>query len=162
MTNCFIGLGSNQQAPAEQLQRALQAIDALPNTQLLAQSSLYSSTPMGPSDQPRYVNAVAEINTQLPPHDLLKALQNIEQQQGRVRKGERWGPRTLDLDILLIGQQVIDTSDLVVPHYGMRDREFVLYPLFEIAPKWVFADGVSLQSLIQQTPLNGLYKLDLA
>ncbi|MDG4869912.1 2-amino-4-hydroxy-6-hydroxymethyldihydropteridine diphosphokinase, partial [Guyparkeria sp. 1SP6A2] len=85
-------------------------------------------------DQPDYVNAVAAIETALTPQQLLAALQQIEQQQGRERKAERWGPRTLDLDILLYGQWQLDSPQLTIPHYGMKVREFVLYPLYELTP----------------------------
>jgi 2-amino-4-hydroxy-6-hydroxymethyldihydropteridine diphosphokinase len=87
---------------------------------------------MGPSEQPDYINAVAAIDTELSPHALLDALQDIEQAHGRVRKGERWGPRTLDLDVLLYGEQVIDDQRLIIPHPGIAERAFVLYPLYEI------------------------------
>ena len=94
MARVFIGLGSNLATPLQQLQEALSALATLPQTQLSAQSSFYSSDPLGPADQPQYVNAVAELDTQLSPLELLDALQSIEQNQGRVRKAERWGPRT--------------------------------------------------------------------
>ena len=114
---------------------------------------------MGPQDQPDYINAVAALTTSLSPLELLKALQDIEQNQGRERQGQRWGPRTLDLDILLFGQQIIKQSHLEIPHYGMKQREFVLYPLAEIAPDLIFPSGGSLQDLLTQCPLNGLKKV---
>ena len=89
---------------------------------------------MGPQDQPDYINAVVKIQTRLTPIQLLDCTQAIELEQGRVRKDERWGPRTLDLDIILYGNEVIDSERLTIPHYGMKEREFVLYPLAEIAP----------------------------
>lgn len=157
---CYIGLGANLTAPMAQLQRAIVALKQLPDSQLVAVSSFYGSKPMGPQDQPDYVNAVAAIDTRLLPEQLLDALQQIEQQQGRVRKAERWGPRTLDLDILLYGDHVISTDRLTVPHYGLREREFVLYPLYEIAPTLSLPDGTVLSSLLAQVPVNGLQKLD--
>lgn len=160
MVRCYIGLGANLTAPMAQLQRAVVALQQLPDSQLVAVSSFYGSKPMGPQDQPDYVNAVAAIDTRLLPEQLLDALQQIEQQQGRVRKAERWGPRTLDLDILLYGDQVISTERLAVPHYGLREREFVLYPLYEIAPTLSLPDGTVLSSLLAQVPVNGLQKLD--
>ena len=111
---------------------------------------------MGPQSQPDYVNAVVGLETELSARQLLSTLQQIENAQGRVRQGERWGPRTLDLDILLFGQQVINQADLIVPHYGIKEREFVLYPLFEIAPDLVFPCGSALRQLIQQVDRNGL------
>ena len=99
----YIGLGSNLSEPLRQLQSAIEAIRAIPATQVAAVSPFYISDPLGPADQPRYVNAVAALDTELAPLALLDALQAIELEQGRVRKDERWGPRTLDLDLLLFG-----------------------------------------------------------
>ncbi len=96
---------------------------------------------MGPQDQPDYVNAVAALHTRLAAEDLLTELQKIELEQGRQRKDERWGPRTLDLDILLFGHEIIQTERLTVPHYGMKQREFVLYPLAELNSDLVLPDG---------------------
>lgn len=156
---CYIGLGANLQQPVQQLQDAVAALAQLADSQLVAVSSFYGSRPMGPQDQPDYVNAVAAIDTKLDADSLLSQLQQIEQQQGRQRKAERWGPRTLDLDILLYGDATIATPTLTVPHYGMKQREFVLYPLHEIAPDLTLPDGTVLTSLLSQVPLNGLEKL---
>jgi 2-amino-4-hydroxy-6-hydroxymethyldihydropteridine diphosphokinase len=156
----YIGLGSNLDQPRQQLQAALTALAQLPASHLVQHSSLYGSDPLGPADQPRYVNAVAALDTELSPLELLDALQRIEQEQGRVRKAERWGPRTLDLDILLFGQQIIDQPRLQVPHYHMQARAFVLYPLAEIAPTLHLPDGRSLQQLLQACPATGLQRLD--
>lgn len=156
---CYIGLGANLVEPVAQLQAAVTALGQLPETMLVQVSRFYSSKPMGPQDQPDYVNAVAALDTRLTPLALLRALQQIELAHGRQRKAERWGPRTLDLDILLFGMQQIDHPELTVPHYGMRLREFVLYPLAELAPDLILPDGVVLQSLLQQVPLNGLTPL---
>ncbi|MAZ66866.1 MAG: 2-amino-4-hydroxy-6-hydroxymethyldihydropteridine diphosphokinase [Kangiellaceae bacterium] len=130
----YIGLGSNLAHPVSQLEQALQLVAQLPQTTLLETSSFYRNKPMGPQDQPDYVNAVCSVDTLLDPLSLLGQLQAIELQCGRERKEERWGPRTLDLDILLFADQVIQHPDLVVPHYGMRERNFVILPLLEIAP----------------------------
>lgn len=159
---CYIGLGANLTEPVAQLKRAVAALALLPASQLRQVSQFYSSKPMGPQDQPDYVNAVAAIDTELTPEQLLAALQNIEQQQGRVRKAERWGPRTLDLDILLYGKLTLNTDTLTIPHYGMHLREFVLYPLAELAPELVLPDGTTLNTLLAQVPLNGLQPLPLA
>jgi 2-amino-4-hydroxy-6-hydroxymethyldihydropteridine diphosphokinase len=156
---CYIGLGANLDEPVAQLQQAVQALQQLAGSTLVAVSGFYGSKPMGPQDQPDYVNAVAAIDTTLTAEQLLDALQQIEQQQGRQRKAERWGPRTLDLDILLYGNQVIATERLTVPHYGLRVREFVLYPLYEIAPQLNLPDGTVLSSLLAQVSQNGLQKL---
>jgi 2-amino-4-hydroxy-6-hydroxymethyldihydropteridine diphosphokinase len=110
---------------------------------------------MGPQDQPDYVNAVAALKTGLSAIELLKQLQAIENQQGRVRK-QHWGARTVDLDILLYGQQSINTIDLVIPHAGIADRAFVLYPLQEIAPELDIPGHGALFELIKSCPAKGL------
>ncbi|CAG7855894.1 partial 2-amino-4-hydroxy-6-hydroxymethyldihydropteridine diphosphokinase, partial [biofilm metagenome] len=127
--NAFIGLGSNLDSPIDHIKSARLAINQLNNLQELCFSSLYISAPMGPQDQPDYINAVMGVATRLSPLDLLYALQNIEQEHGRVRGEQRWGARTLDLDILLYGDQQINTTELIVPHKGIAERAFVLYPL---------------------------------
>jgi 2-amino-4-hydroxy-6-hydroxymethyldihydropteridine diphosphokinase len=124
----YIGLGSNLQQPIQQVKQALLHLAELPQTHLLNASPLYRSAPLGPADQPDYINAVAALATRLSPLALLDALQTIERQQGRVREGERWGPRTLDLDLLLYAEQKIQNDRLRVPHPGLGERNFVLYP----------------------------------
>ncbi|WP_070962302.1 2-amino-4-hydroxy-6-hydroxymethyldihydropteridine diphosphokinase [Vibrio sonorensis] len=156
MTRVYIAIGSNMATPVKQAKQAIEALNTIPNSRLVKASSLYSSTPMGPQDQPDYINAVAAIETELTPLELLDQTQKIELEQGRVRKEERWGPRTLDLDILLYGNEVIDSERLTVPHYGMKEREFVLYPLVEIAPNLTLPDGTELNALLEAVPLNGL------
>lgn len=155
----YIGLGSNLSTPLQQLHSALAALDLIPQTQLVAHSSFYASDPLGPADQPRYVNAVAALDTELQPWVLLDALQRIEQEQGRVRKAERWGPRTLDLDILTFGQRQISDEHLTVPHYHMHARAFVLYPLAELAPQLALSDGRTLTELLAACPFTGLERL---
>lgn len=156
MILAYIAIGSNLGDPVTQAQQAIHQLTQLPKSRLIAASSLYSSTPMGPQNQPDYINAVAAIETELTPLELLDSIQRIEQQQGRVRKDQRWGPRTLDLDIVLYGNQVIESERLTIPHYGMKVREFVLYPLAEIAPNFTLPDGTEIQALLSQVPLNGL------
>ncbi|WP_028868500.1 2-amino-4-hydroxy-6-hydroxymethyldihydropteridine diphosphokinase [Psychromonas arctica] len=152
----YIGIGSNQAQPIEQAKQAITALSNIKDTQLLTCSSLYRSAPMGPQDQPDYINAVAKLETTLSALELLDALQLIEQEQGRERKALRWGPRTLDLDILLYADQVIENERLTVPHYGMKEREFVLYPLFEIAPTLKMPNGTSLIEILKHCDKNGL------
>ncbi|MHC5352205.1 2-amino-4-hydroxy-6-hydroxymethyldihydropteridine diphosphokinase [Metapseudomonas furukawaii] len=159
MERVYIGLGSNLADPVRQLRGALNALAELSDSRLSAVSSFYASDPLGPPDQPRYMNAVACLETTLAPLQLLDALQAIEQSQGRVRKDERWGPRTLDLDILLFGQRRIDEPRLQVPHYHMHARAFVLYPLAEIAAGLVLPDGRPLQALLEACPFEGLERL---
>ncbi len=159
MERVYIGLGSNLAEPLEQLRGALNALAELPQSQLVGMSSFYASDPLGPPDQPRYVNAVAALDTRLTPLQLLDALQAIELNQGRQRKAERWGPRTLDLDILLFGQRLLDEPRLKVPHYHMHARPFVLYPLAELAPDLQLADGRRLSELLSACPFQGLERL---
>nr|WP_279077617.1 2-amino-4-hydroxy-6-hydroxymethyldihydropteridine diphosphokinase [Hafnia alvei] len=150
MTHVYIALGSNLANPLHQVQSALNALAELPQTTLTATSSLYRTPPLGPQDQPDYLNAVVALDTDLSAENLLDHTQKIELEHGRVRKDERWGPRTLDLDILLFGDEIINTERLTVPHYDMKNRQFMLYPLAEIAPELHFPSGESLQSVIAQ------------
>jgi 2-amino-4-hydroxy-6-hydroxymethyldihydropteridine diphosphokinase len=129
----YIGIGSNLNDPVARVQAAFGELQRLPDTRLAARSSLYGSKPMGPADQPDYVNAVAAVDTRMPAAELLQALARIEDRQGRTRGTMQWGPRTLDLDLLLYGEQCIATPTLTVPHPGMHERDFVLVPLAEIA-----------------------------
>lgn len=156
MTKVYIAIGSNLSDPETQALNAISALKTLPKSEFVAASSLYSSTPMGPQNQPDYINAVAVIDTELTPIELLDCTQAIELEHGRVRKEERWGPRTLDLDILLYGNEVIDSERLTIPHYGMKEREFVLYPLAEIEPNLQLPDGAELTKLLKQVDRNGL------
>jgi len=130
----YIGLGSNLADPVQQVARALDELESIPQSQLVASSGLYRSAPLGPRDQPDYINAVAAIDTRLDAKTLLHHLQAIERQHGRVRDGERWGPRTLDLDLLLYGDEISRDDELTLPHPGAHERVFVLAPLCAIAP----------------------------
>ena len=149
MNKVYIALGSNLANPQAQLTAALQALNALADSRLTAVSSFYQSKPLGPQDQPDYVNAVACLETSLAPLALLDELQRIEHEQGRVRL-RRWGERTLDLDILLYADHIIQSERLTVPHYDMHQREFVIIPLVEIAPHLVLPNGQSIQTLAQK------------
>ena len=159
MERVYIGMGSNLAAPAEQLRSAVQALAQLPDSRLMGVSAFYQSDSLLPG-QPRYTNAVAAIETSMAPLDVLDALQAIEIDQGRERH-ERWGPRTLDLDILLFGDRLIDEPRLKVPHYHMHARPFVLYPLAELAPASLeLADGRSLEQLLAECPFVGLERIN--
>lgn len=160
MTISYIGLGSNLAKPQAQIQAALNAIKALKQASNVVISALYTSTPMGPQDQPDYINAMVKLNWQGEAITLLDALQTIELAQGRVRKEQRWGARTLDLDIILFGNHIIETDRLTVPHYGMKTREFVLHPLAELTPNLTLPCGVKLIDLLPSVPLNGLRKIN--
>ncbi len=156
MITAYIAVGSNLADPVSQAKLAIETLKTLPKSEFIKASALYSSTPMGPQNQPDYINAVVAIQTNLTPLQLLDCTQAIELEQGRVRKDERWGPRTLDLDIILYGNEVINSERLTIPHYGMKEREFVLYPLAEIAPSLQLPDGTEVSALLQQVDRNGL------
>ncbi len=158
MERVYIGMGSNLADPAEQLRSAVEALARLPLTELIGVSGFYQSDSLLPG-QPLYTNAVAALDSELAPLDLLDALQAIENDQGRERL-ERWGPRTLDLDIVLFGNRLIDEPRLKVPHYHMQERAFVLYPLAELASADLqLADGRSLETLLADCPFVGLERL---
>ena len=156
MALVYLGLGSNLDSPAAQLILAIQAIAKHPKLNITAVSSLYGSRPMGPQDQPDYINAVLALETQLTAIALLDTLQHIELTAGRIRKDERWGARVLDLDILLYEQATINSTRLTVPHYGLTEREFVLLPLAEIAPDLILPTGEKIIELANNIARNGL------
>jgi 2-amino-4-hydroxy-6-hydroxymethyldihydropteridine diphosphokinase len=160
VARAFIGLGSNLADPVAQVEQALEALARLPDSTFVASSGLYRSEPMGPRDQPDYINAVAALDTRLEAHALLQALQAIERRQGRVRCGARWGPRTLDLDLLLYGKQRCDDEQLTVPHPGIQERPFVLYPLYEIAPDIDVPGLASLAELLAGCSPHAVSRLD--
>ena len=145
---CAIGIGSNLDNPVAQVRSGLTALRRLPSSQLQLASSLYATPPMGPADQPDYINAVALLTTNLAPHALLDALQSIESEHHRVR-GRRWGPRTLDLDLLVYGNTVLEDARLTLPHPGIAQRAFVVIPLLEIAPALILPGLPDLSSLAQ-------------
>lgn len=156
----YIGLGSNWQNPQQQLQTAVQALTQWPDINQLRVSSLYQSAPLGPADQPDYLNAVAAFQTHLSPLALLDGLQRQELQQGRVRR-RHWGERSLDLDILLYGQQIIGEDRLVIPHPQLAQREFVLYPLAELVPPDFVVPGLGvLTELLARCPPHSLRKIE--
>ena len=156
MTDACIALGSNLGNPALQLQLAVNAINRLPDTRIVAGSGLVASAAVGPGQQPDYLNAVVRITTGLDPLALLDALQGIEQAQGRERS-VRWGARTLDLDILLFGREEIRLPRLQVPHPAMAQRHFVLYPLLDLYPHGLLVPGFGpLADLLARCPATGL------
>jgi 2-amino-4-hydroxy-6-hydroxymethyldihydropteridine diphosphokinase len=154
----FIALGSNLDDPLRQLQRAVAALAALPDCRLGQVSPYYRNPAVGPGPQPDFINAVAELLTALDADALLTQLQRIETAQGRTRD-VRWGPRTLDLDLLLYGDSIIDTPRLQVPHPRMLQRNFVLHPLHDIAPALILPDGSSLDARLDCCPNRGLRPL---
>lgn len=129
----YIGLGSNIEQPYQQIKKAIAALDEIPDTRVIKDSGYFKSRPMGPKDQPDYVNAVVELETALEAADLLEHCQLIEKQQGRIRS-RRWGERSIDLDVLLYAEQQIKTDKLTVPHPGICQRDFVYMPLLKLNP----------------------------
>jgi 2-amino-4-hydroxy-6-hydroxymethyldihydropteridine diphosphokinase len=130
----YVGLGSNLQEPTRQLENAFELLAEIPATRLIRKSSLYRSAPFGGVEQPDFVNAAAALMTRLSAAELLRELQRIEDARGRERGDVRWGPRVLDLDLLVYSVQKIDEPDLIIPHPGIGERNFVLLPLGEVAP----------------------------
>jgi 2-amino-4-hydroxy-6-hydroxymethyldihydropteridine diphosphokinase len=155
----YIGLGSNLENPQAQINSAIKTLAGLPQCRDLACSHYYISKAIGPGKQPDYINAVAKLDTQLSPLALLKQLQNIEDSHGRQRN-IRWGARTLDLDLLLYENIGMDTEELQLPHPEMANRNFVLYPLQDIAPKLLFPDGQSLASMTAKLPMSDLSRIE--
>lgn len=129
----YVGMGSNLDDPVGRVQGARAALQRLPDCGWFAHSSLWRSAPVGPAGQPDFINACAGFLTTLDPHELLRRLQELEQAAGRLHL-ERWGPRTLDLDLLVLGQLIVDDDTLTLPHPRIAERNFVLLPLSEIAP----------------------------
>jgi 2-amino-4-hydroxy-6-hydroxymethyldihydropteridine diphosphokinase len=156
----YIGLGSNLNHPQRQIQAALAALDRLPLSVLSGRSSLYRSKPLADLDQPDYVNAVAVLDTALQPLQLLAELQAIENRQGRGRTSLRWASRSLDLDILLYGDRRLQSPALTLPHPGLCERDFVLYPLYEIAPDLMIPGHGSLHECLAGCPLRGLQRIE--
>jgi len=149
LVRCAIGLGGNLGDPPGTLTDAMHALASLPGISIVAASSLYRSAAIGPAGQPDYANAVISLDTHLSPWQLLDSLQTLEQDAGRVRD-VRWGARTLDLDLLLYGDQCINDDRLTVPHREMHQRAFVLQPLLEVWP-----DAFDIVTLLQQPEIAG-------
>lgn len=158
MTPVYIGLGGNLGAVIENLTAAVELLADIPQTSLVSKSSWYQSTAVGPGDQADYINGVCQLQTSLSPVDLLDQTQAIENHLGRVRN-ERWGPRTVDLDILLFGDLEINKERLTIPHPEMMNRNFVIQPLFEIAPNLPLKSPESFESIANKSGWHGLKKL---
>lgn len=153
----FVGFGGNLGDVETTLMEALWAIDGLPQTSIRAQSALYRTKPWGRSDQPDFLNGVVELQTRMTPRVLLEHLLAIEEKFGRVRANEeRWGPRALDLDLLVFGEEVIDEPGLHVPHPRLRERAFVLVPLAEIAPALEIVGQGKVGDLLAQVDASGV------
>ncbi len=157
---CHIALGSNLDEPLVQILTASRALAEIPDSTLVALSSCYRSAPLDGMDQPWYVNRVAALDTQLSPEALLDALQRIERRQGRIRT-VRWASRTLDLDLLLYGDLVMESPRLRIPHPGMATRNFVLHPLAELVGDLILPTGQRLSELCRCCTDAGLIRIDL-
>jgi 2-amino-4-hydroxy-6-hydroxymethyldihydropteridine diphosphokinase len=155
----YVGLGSNLEQPVRQVLAALNELDSLPETDVVARSSLYRSAPVGKLDQPDFVNAVARLDTSLPAAELMRELHAIEAKHGRVR-GEPNAARTLDIDLLLFGADVVRQASLTVPHPRMHERAFVLVPLAEISADAVIPGRGAVASLLAQVADQCLKKID--
>ncbi|MGI9205527.1 MAG: 2-amino-4-hydroxy-6-hydroxymethyldihydropteridine diphosphokinase [Woeseiaceae bacterium] len=149
----YIGIGSNLDSPSEQVERGTAALAQISKSILVRYSCQYRSAPMGPDNQPDFVNAVAAMLTQLEPHDLLRELQAVELEHGRRRDGDRWGPRTLDLDLLSISNLVFSDDALTLPHPGIAERNFVLLPWQEIAPHYRIPGLATVAELAREASL---------
>jgi|SRR5574344_13220 2-amino-4-hydroxy-6-hydroxymethyldihydropteridine diphosphokinase len=149
----IIGLGSNLEDPQNQIKQAIVELSQLSQTCLIKTSSLYSTKPVGPQDQPNFINAVAEIETNLSAHELLDGLQLLEQKHRRIRN-RHWGPRTLDLDLLFYGNENISTQRLTVPHPEILNRAFVVIPLLEIFPQFILNNNEKLCNYLKNLPLE--------
>jgi 2-amino-4-hydroxy-6-hydroxymethyldihydropteridine diphosphokinase len=160
MSSCYIGLGSNIEGPRDQVIQAISELAELPSSTLLKTSSLYQSKPLGLQDQPDFINAVAELETSLSVRKLLSYLQEIESNHHRSRE-IHWGPRTLDLDILLYDAVEIDNADLKIPHPEIRNRNFVLIPLYEIAVELTIPGMGKLAELVRQIDRSSLDKIQV-
>lgn len=161
LTDAYIGLGSNLQNPITQVSEAILQLSQLENSSLYSFSNLYASRPMGATNQPPYINAVVRLKTRLDAETLLDHLQRIENNHGRIRFGDRWGPRTLDLDILVYGNYKIKSQSLTIPHPGINFREFVLHPLHEVNKNLMIPGLGVVHRLKSRCYPNGLIRLPL-
>jgi 2-amino-4-hydroxy-6-hydroxymethyldihydropteridine diphosphokinase len=157
----FIGLGSNLADPLVQVRQALMELESIPGTRVTARSSSYRTSPAGFLEQPDFVNAVASVQTTLTPQALLAALLVIENRHGR-RRAMRNAPRTLDLDLLLYGEEILDQDGLTLPHPRLHERAFVLAPLAEIAPEVMVPGRGRVRDLLGWVDCNGVSRIDAA
>lgn len=156
----YIGVGSNLHDPRQQVHNALELLSALPEVLVVRRSRLYRSPPMGPPDQPDYVNAVAAVLTRSPARMLLEALKSIERAQGREADPVRWGPRIIDLDLLVYGSHRVDETGLTVPHRGIAERDFVLRPLADVSPLLEVPGLGRVSTLLARLPAGALRVID--
>jgi 2-amino-4-hydroxy-6-hydroxymethyldihydropteridine diphosphokinase len=155
----YVGIGSNLNEPQARVHEAFGHLEALRATSCMLRSRLYRTRPMGPQDQPEYVNAAAGLLTQLTARELLAALLGIEKSMGRNRQ-ERWGPRVIDLDLIWMPGEIIDEPGLTVPHPGVSTRNFVLYPLADIAPSIAIPGHGKVSELLRSAGDDGISVLE--
>jgi 2-amino-4-hydroxy-6-hydroxymethyldihydropteridine diphosphokinase len=155
----YVGIGSNLEEPRRQVERAFEALAQLPRSRLVLRSALFRTVPFGEVVQPAFVNAAAGLLTQLSPEDLLAALRGVERALGREPPRQRWGPRVIDLDLLVVGRETRDTEALKLPHPGIAERDFVLYPLAHIAPDLDVPGLGRVQSLRERVTNRGIERL---
>jgi 2-amino-4-hydroxy-6-hydroxymethyldihydropteridine diphosphokinase len=156
----YVGIGSNLDEPARQVRRALAALPELPQSRLISQSSLYGSKPLGPATQPDYVNAAAALLTRLEAPAFFTALRALELALGREPSRVRWGARRIDLDLLVFDAQRLDSPELTLPHPGIVQRNFVLYPLLEMAPELNVPGCGRVAELAARADPAGIWRLD--
>ena len=157
----YVGLGSNLDDPLGQVSTAAAGLGQLEETRLVRQSPWYRNPPMGPADQPDYVNGVVGLLTQLTARRLLEALESLEEAQGRRRKGERWGPRSIDLDLLLYGERQIDEPGLKIPHPGITRRPFVIGPLADISQDVLIPGLGRVRKFVKVCDLSSLTRIEI-
>ena len=158
--SAYVGIGSNLDQPELQVRRALAALDELPDTRVVLHSGLYGSKPLGPAEQPDFVNAVAGLLTRLQLQPFFQALRALEQSLGRTAPRVRWGPRRIDLDLLVFGPERLESPDLIVPHPQIAARNFVLYPLCELAPDLAIPGAGRVAELSARVDPSGIWRLD--
>ncbi|CAL1329029.1 2-amino-4-hydroxy-6-hydroxymethyldihydropteridine diphosphokinase [Candidatus Providencia siddallii] len=156
MKNIYISIGSNLGDPLKQTLQAITALNLLPSSSIIKTSSIYKTKPLGKIKQSDFLNMVILLESNLEPEILLDYIQKIEFNLGRIRKNDKWAPRTIDIDIMLLDNKIINTNRLTIPHYGLKTREFMLYPLNEINPTIKFPDGELLSKRLMYIPNNDL------
>lgn len=155
----YIGVGGNMGDPQAQVLRGIEALGALPGVRVIERSPFYRTAPLGPQDQPHFVNAVVGALTTLDPQALLQALKSLERTMGRAQPAVRWGPRVIDFDLLVVGAQKIATEQLTLPHPGIADRAFVLRPLLDIAPDLDVPGVGRVRALAERVDMKGVAAL---
>lgn len=161
MKRCYVGLGANLDGPVARVGEAITHLEHWPDCALSARSSLYASAPWGEVEQPDFVNAVVALETRLRPHEMMDALLELERTMGRKRDGRRWGPRRIDLDLLVYDRVRKNSPELTLPHPRLHERAFVLVPLAEIAPDLDIPGIGPVRGLLGQVDISGVEKLRL-